>query len=105
MEARHDWGNGKRNGPELVAKAAEPFLKSKPKGATMNPAEQKIEASKADYAGTKEQLKNLSPELAAGFPDAESLARPELPREKFSHLSSELTVGLPDAGTLARPER
>ena len=46
----------------------------------MNPAEQQIEATKADYADANEELSNLSPELAVGFPGAESIARPERPR-------------------------
>ena len=46
----------------------------------MKPAEQQIEAMKADYARAREKLSNLSPELAAGLPSAESIARPERSR-------------------------
>lgn len=46
----------------------------------MNPAEQQIEAAKADYARARENLNNLSPDLAAGLPSANSIARPDLPR-------------------------
>ncbi len=46
----------------------------------MNPAEQQIEAMKADYAEAREKLNNLHPELAGGFPGAESIARQKRPR-------------------------